>query len=361
MKNIIKKITRIMDTIEYGYKDAKGYNLNNDLKRWDQEFKDIYKLLTPEELLRYKCGTCFEQVELERKLFNDNNIDVLTYFICTHTRDAIPSHTFLVYEYNNKYYWYEHAWNTYKGIHKYNSLKELLLSVKEKFINSHNYITENDYTFVYQYDKPKYHLNCDEFYQYCESSKLLKLNPPLYFYHVINKVDDLSKGILSLQYMYDNKLYTLFDKNIIKYKDRIINYWNIEKYKGRKDLTRLEYLDGLAKFRGEYGASYIYFFKYPLYKELGKKIEELLKYKDIYKININDEEVQKNISDIFYGYENNLSDNKLLDKKYYENIAKEDYFKNYDDSKEMNFANINHIGIAFKGNYCPLRFISKVE
>ena len=57
---------------------------------------------------------------------------------------------------------------------------------------------------------------------------------PLYFYHLVDKNADMSKGIISLQYMYDNKMDDLFDKNIIKYKDRIINDWNIEKYKGKE-------------------------------------------------------------------------------------------------------------------------------
>ena len=41
---------------------------------------------------------------------------------------------------------------------------------------------------------------------------------PLYFYHLVDKNADMSKGIISLQYMYDNKMDDLFDKNIIKYK-----------------------------------------------------------------------------------------------------------------------------------------------
>jgi hypothetical protein len=89
-------------------------------------------------------------------------------------------------------------------------------------------------------------------------------------------------------------------------------------------------------------------------------MEEVLKYKDIYKININDEEIMKNIKDIFYGYDMSSSDNKLLDKNYYEKITKEDYFSKYDDSLKMNFKTLNHIGISFKGGNCPMNFLEKV-
>ena len=101
----------------------------------------------------------------------------------------------------------------------------------------------------------------------------------------------------------------------------LFNDWNIEKYRNRVEntLTREEIIDVLNIFRGENGTSYIYFFKFPLYKELGNKTDELLNVKDTYRININDEEVQKNIKDIFYGYDESNSDNKILDKDYYEN------------------------------------------
>lgn len=358
---IEQKIMDIMDTIEYGFLDGFGNNIVNNTKKWDDEFYNFYYLLSPEELLEKKCGVCWDQVELERKLFEKEGFKVKTYFICTYDGDNLPSHTILTYEKNNSFYWFEHSWNTYRGIHKYNSETELLKDLKNKFINSHE-ASKNAYTFVYEYQKPPIHISCMEYYAYCETQKLIKLNEPLYFYHVINKDADISKGILSLKYMYDNELFNLFDKNIRKYKKRIVNDWNIEKYKNRDEntLTREEIIDALNIFRGEYGASYIYFFKFPLYKELGTKINELLKVKDIYRININDEEVQKNIKDIFYGYDESNSDNKILDKSYYENITEEEYFKNYDDSLVMNFSTLNHISIAFKDNYCPIEFLEKI-
>ena len=186
------------------------------------------------------------------------------------------------------------------------------------------------------------------------------MTKPLYFYHVVNKDADMSLGLLSLKYMYDNGLYDLFDKNTVKYIDRITKDWNIDKYKGKSNLTREEIIDALNIFRGEYGSEYLYFFKFPLTKELGPKIEELLKHKDIYRIDINDPEVVKHIKDIFYGYDMSNSDNKMLDKEYYENITEEEYFSKYDDSLAMNFSTLNHISIAFKDGYCPVKILKKL-
>ena len=190
---------------------------------------------------------------------------------------------------------------------------------------------------------------------------IIKTNKPLYFYHLVNKNVDMSRGLISLQYMYDNEMFDLFDKSVLKYEDRIINDWEISNYKGKEKLTREEYLNALNIFRGEHGSNYIYFFRYAPYRELGNKINELSKYKDIYRININDEEIQKSIIDIFYGFDMSNSDNELLDKKYYENISKKEYFAKYDDNIEMNFSKLNHIGISFKKGNCPLEFLTKVN
>lgn len=111
-----------MSKIEYGFKDEQGNNIIDiNPKKWDEEFSEFYYLLTPEELLERKCGVCWDQIELERKLFEDENIKVETYFIFLADQDMLPSHTFLIYQDDTKYYWFEHSWNKYKGIHEYNN------------------------------------------------------------------------------------------------------------------------------------------------------------------------------------------------------------------------------------------------
>lgn len=358
----ISKIMEQMDTIAYGFPDEFGRNiLTENEEKWESEFPTFYYLQTPEELMKTKYGVCLDQVELERQLFQELQMETKTFFIYIVDDKAIPSHTFLTYKFENKYYWFEHSWGIYRGIHEYNSEQELLLDVKEKFKEDHKEVSENSYLYIYEYQKPKAHLSYDAFCKYIETQKLIKTNKPFYFYHLVNKNVDMSKGLISLQYMYDQKLYDLFDKNALKYKDRITNDWNIPKYKGKNGLSREEYLDALNTFRGEFGSNYIYFFKYAPYKDLGEKIEEIAKYKDIYRINLNDEELQKKITDIFYGYDGSNSDNKMLDRKYYETISKEEYFSKYDDSLPMNFSTLNHIGISFEEGYCPSKFLEKIE
>ncbi len=161
--------------------------------------------------------------------------------------------------------------------------------------------------------------------------------------------------------MYDHHMYDLFDKNIQKYHNRITSSWNISKYEGRTNLSKEEYLDALNIFRGPYGSSYIYFFRYPPTPSLGPRMQSILEHKDIYQLNLNDEDVLKNIKDIFYGYNMSESDNEILTKEYYETITNSEYFANYDDNIPMNFKNLNHIAIAFTNDYCKAQFLTKYQ
>ena len=175
MINKVNKIMDILNTIEYGYKDETGKNIIYDSKKWDNEFSTFYKLLTPSELLETKCGVCWDQVELERKLFNNNNIECKTYFIYILDGDMLPSHTFLTFENNGKNYWFEHSWNTYKGIHQYETELDLLTNVKNLFLKEHFPINKNSKLFIYEYDTPDSHISCDEFYKYIETQKLINI------------------------------------------------------------------------------------------------------------------------------------------------------------------------------------------
>lgn len=87
-------------------------------------------------------------------------IDTKTFFICTYDNDNIPSHVFITFKDGEKIYWYEPSWFENKSIHEYNSLKELLKDVKQKFIESHE-TNPNAPTLIYEYTTPPIHLNCE--------------------------------------------------------------------------------------------------------------------------------------------------------------------------------------------------------
>ena len=160
----IEEIMNLMNEIEYGWVDKEG---KSHIKL--EDFADNYILQSPEELIKSKLGVCWDQVELERYYFDKINIKVNSYFIVHYDDNKCPCHTFISFEDNNKFYWFEHAWEKYRGIREFNSLEELLKEVKEKFIDLElkgNYKENN--LFIYNYKKPKYHIDVAEFYKHCE-------------------------------------------------------------------------------------------------------------------------------------------------------------------------------------------------
>lgn len=160
----------LMDTIDYGWVDKNGH-CHYD---FDQSFGINYSLQAPKEVKTNKIGVCWDQVELERYYFQ--NWFIKTYFIVHYVDNKCPTHTFLTYEKNNKYYWFEHSWERFKGIHEYTTQKELLIDVKKKFIK---YELNNQYNknnlVIYEYSKPKYHISVLEFYKHCEQGKFMDI------------------------------------------------------------------------------------------------------------------------------------------------------------------------------------------
>lgn len=164
MNNIMNELNKI----EYGWIDKN----NTKYKEVNDLFSENYVLQSPEQIIKNKIGVCWDQVELERYLFKKENIKFNTYFIVHYDNDKCPTHTFLIYKENEKYYWFEHSWKLFKGIHEFNTELDALKNIKEKFIKAElneNYNPMN--LCIYKYDKPKYGISCLEFYKHCEKGE----------------------------------------------------------------------------------------------------------------------------------------------------------------------------------------------
>ncbi|MEG1306079.1 MAG: ASCH domain-containing protein, partial [Bacilli bacterium] len=165
-----EEILEMMNDIEYGWMDKnkkKQYNIND-------KFSSLYLLASPKETINNKVGVCFDQTEVERFYFKNSGYVFKTYFIIYYSQKVCPSHTFLVYEEDNNYYWFEHAWKEYIGIHKYSNIDDLLIDVRQKFSSKElnkNFNINN--LVIREYSKPKYGISVDEFFRHCE--KCLKI------------------------------------------------------------------------------------------------------------------------------------------------------------------------------------------
>ena len=74
---MILEIMDKMNNINYGYLDINS-NVHNSV---DDKFSELYRLQSPNEILNNKVGVCWDQVELERYLFSQKNVEFKTYFI----------------------------------------------------------------------------------------------------------------------------------------------------------------------------------------------------------------------------------------------------------------------------------------
>lgn len=160
----------------YGWisQDNKRHNGQNDGR--------IYMLQSPEELMDSKLGICWDRTELYRDYFRHmTDFKYETYYLFYDDGKGCPSHTILVYYDNNKVYWFEPMFqdseNDYSGIHVYKHIYDLLTDFKDKWIKwailekriPENYKEEN--IFIYQYDKPNYHINGYEMRNHINHSK----------------------------------------------------------------------------------------------------------------------------------------------------------------------------------------------
>ena len=159
------EIMDLMKNIEYGWID-KNNNKHNIV---DDKYSDNYILQSPNEVIKNRIGICCDQVELERYYFKGNDWNIKTYFLIYYDGAKCPTHTFLTFEKNNKYYWFEHSWEKFRGIHEYNSLKNLLFDIRNKFIKyklNNDYVSQN--LVLHEYKKPKYHISAQEFHNHCD-------------------------------------------------------------------------------------------------------------------------------------------------------------------------------------------------
>ena len=167
------EIMNLMQDIKYGWIDSKK---KQHVFRDNMVLQD-YILQTPKEVMKNKVGICWDQVELERQYFKKNDWNIKTYFFIYQDDFQCVTHTFLTFEKDKMYYWFEHSWERFKGIHAYSSLEELIFDVKEKFIKyevKENVINKN--LKIYEYTKPKYHLSSQDFCKHCMSGKYISFD-----------------------------------------------------------------------------------------------------------------------------------------------------------------------------------------
>ncbi len=166
MINSPKELLKFMSKFKYAWMDKQG----NFHEETTKDMYENYSLMTPEEVLKYKKGICVDQSEFERDWFSKHNYEHKVMVIQIELKDQTPGHAFLTYKENNKYYWFENAWESERGIHEYNSFEELIENVKERFIYQNDIPEEKINNIeIFEQIKYPYHISYEEMDKYKEN------------------------------------------------------------------------------------------------------------------------------------------------------------------------------------------------
>lgn len=163
MINTPKELLEFMSDFDYKWMDKDG-NFHDEII---PDMYDDFSLMSPGEVKKNKCGICVDQAEFERDWFSRHNYNHKVMTIQIIREESAPGHTFLIYEDNNKHYWFENAWYDERGIHEYNTYEELIDDIKNKFIIQ-NDIKEDemDNLQIFESIKYPYHLSYKEMDEY---------------------------------------------------------------------------------------------------------------------------------------------------------------------------------------------------
>ena len=156
-----------MKNVTYGYVDKLGYKYNSF-----EDFDKKYRLQSYKQLLKSEVGVCFDQVELERFYFK--NYCIKTYFIEGIKNEQLQTHTFIAISFQNKYYWFEHAWEKYRGIYEFSCENEMLLNVIKLFKEEYN-LCANDDLNVFEYKKPEAGMTLNDYFKWVHLGKPLNV------------------------------------------------------------------------------------------------------------------------------------------------------------------------------------------
>ena len=139
----IQKLLTSMDEIQY----------DKSIREW--------RLKSPSQTYKRKLGNCHDQSLYALNSLRQMGLEVGQLFFIELNEGEIVggnTHTLTWYKKNGKYYWFEHSWENYRGIHgPYNSLEELKSDVYKSWEND-NDINSKKYERIEFFDKPHYEI-----------------------------------------------------------------------------------------------------------------------------------------------------------------------------------------------------------
>jgi len=149
----LKKINQFLkelDEIEYGWIDSDGKKYNETNEEDDSEGNTWWKtyfVMSPEEVMKHKIGTCIDQTILAKKWFDEELPSITSKIVWVENYNN-NDHMLLVFKIDGEWYWFEHAWGDKKGVHGgFKSIQEIIDEVVPKNNNGFKVKIMNDFKY----------------------------------------------------------------------------------------------------------------------------------------------------------------------------------------------------------------------
>lgn len=170
------KLKRILDTvneISYGW-----YGKDKVIHKFSKRnfFLENYRLQDIETTIKYKVGTCWEQVEYIRYLCELDNIDVDTYIVIYNDDNKIARHSIAITKDNGKYICLENSWIAQGKEVIYDNVNDILNVLIDSYPRMYKIDNmDRSKIEVYKYNKPIPGLSYNEFSDYVRGEEKISI------------------------------------------------------------------------------------------------------------------------------------------------------------------------------------------
>ncbi len=166
------------DNLTYGVVDKKGNKIfDSNLDEFQEACNNDWILQSPQQILDSGVGHCYDQVEVERAWFAQKGYNFFTFWISAYQPEIENSgfsHTYLVFEDNNKWYLFEHADASFRGIYEFDNIKDAVKFQADHQVDYAKQIVQpkSGYSVcIKQFDKPQVNINMQQYLQHIDASK----------------------------------------------------------------------------------------------------------------------------------------------------------------------------------------------
>ena len=136
--NSITDLKVFFSRCKYGLVDKSTGKLWRDTHKntTKEDYENHWKLLSPDETVKYRCGICYDTVLVSKSVFDRLGIKYEMYFSYCNKGDG-PTHTFIIYQDGNVWKWMEGSWSEFKDNNLSNpNSSELVANIGKELANA---------------------------------------------------------------------------------------------------------------------------------------------------------------------------------------------------------------------------------